>query len=216
MTQKASVLPQSALDSRRARRGNVCLAAAGPDRAARRSARPWPDRAPETTGSQREPAPARRQPAHARGHAGVGALATRARRSRPVRGLGPRRAADAPGGPRPATDRVRAPAVAPRGRVAARQADGPSGRRLGRAEPARKAAAGIAQRPAVHPAMVAAAGEWQQCQRPRGQVARRGRIPDGLAARQPCGGGGRRARHRHHPSRGPERRRVLPGHDFVR
>ena len=55
--------------------GDACLAAAGPDRAVRWPGGTWPDRASEATGGQRQPAPARRQPAHARGHAGVGALA---------------------------------------------------------------------------------------------------------------------------------------------
>ena len=47
--------------------------------------RPRPDRAPEAAGGQRQPASTRRQSAHARGHAGVGALAARAGRGRTVR-----------------------------------------------------------------------------------------------------------------------------------
>ena len=176
----------------------------------RRAAGPRPDRAPEAAGGQRQPASARRQPAHARGRAGVGALAARARRSRRVRRIRP--ASSRGCGRSAATSSCSSSSArcrAARPTSLREQAAGAPRRRMGRAERARAAAAGAARatrcsRSSGGCSRSAAAMPTRSSARLRGVA---GFQTAWLRANRRAGGGGG-ARHRHHRSSRPGRPRA--------
>ena len=182
----------------------------------RRARRARPDRAPEAAGGQRQAGThAQAARARARLHAGVGALAARAGRGRPVRRVGPAEPRLRPVGrdqqlidfERPLS---RSEAASLREKLMARPD-------VEWVEPNLRE-----KRLQATPSDPLFSQQWwlqpvsgSNANVARGAPARRVRLPDRLAARQPRPGGGGGARHRHHQPPRLWPAACSPGYDFV-